>query len=66
MRGMNRTMITKHCPRCQTEIKFFILPDGTMTDPAPTKARPFVVKCCPKCSKKVLFWTGFKHVVNVQ
>ena len=54
----------KPCPRCQTEIKLFTLPEGAMTDPAPPKARLFVVKRCPKCGKRVLFWTGFKQVVN--
>ena len=55
---------TKPCPRCQTEITLLTLPEGAMTDPTPPKARLFVVKCCPKCGNRVLFWTGFKQVVN--
>ena len=46
-----RYFIVKSCPRCQTEIKLFTLPEGTMTDPAPTKMRLFVVKRCPNCGK---------------
>jgi len=61
---MKSTLFIKHCPRCQAEIKLFTLPESAMTDPAPPKARLFVVKCCPKCGKRVLFWTGFKQVVN--
>ena len=62
---MNDNMIlTRTCPRCQAEIKLFTLPEGAMTDPAPPKARLFVVKRCPKCGKRVLFWAGFKQVVN--
>lgn len=61
---MNKAKITKPCPRCQTEIKLFTLPEGAMTDPAPPKARLFAVKRCPCCGKRVLFWTGFKQVVN--
>ena len=57
-------MITKHCPRCQIEIKLFTLPEGTMTDPVPAKTLLFVVKRCPSCGKKVLFWTGFRQVVK--
>ena len=54
----------KSCPRCQTEIKLFTLPKGTMTDPAPARARFFVVKRCPSCERKVLIWTGFRQVVK--
>ena len=60
----DNSILIRTCPRCQAEIKLFTLPEGTMTDPAPPKARLFVVKCCPKCGKRVLFWTGFKQVVN--
>lgn len=52
------------CPRCQTEIKLFTLPKGTMTDPEPAKARLFVVKRCPSCGKKVVFWVGWKQVLK--
>jgi uncharacterized protein with PIN domain len=55
--------LTRICPRCQTEIKLFTLPEGTMTDPAPARARFFVVKRCPSCERKVLIWTGFRQVV---
>ena len=55
---------SKSCPRCQTEIKLFTLPEGTMTDPEPAKARLFVVKRCPSCERKVLIWTGFRQVVK--
>ena len=60
----NKFFLIKLCPRCQTEIKLFTLPEGTMTDPAPAKARLFVVKRCPKCGKRVLFWAGGKLVVE--
>ena len=50
--------LTRTCPRCQTEVKLFTLPEGAMTDPAPPKARLFVVKCCPSCGKRVVFWWG--------
>ena len=59
----NSTLI-RSCPRCQTEVKLFTLPEGTMTDPAPAKARPFMVKPCPNCGRKVLIWTGFRQVVK--
>jgi endogenous inhibitor of DNA gyrase (YacG/DUF329 family) len=62
---MNGSMIlTRSCPRCQTEIKLFTFPEGTMTDPAPAKTRLFVVKRCPSCGRKVLIWTGFRQVVK--
>ena len=57
-------ILTKPCPRCQTEIKLLTLPEGAMTDPAPAKARLFVVKRCPKCGKRVLFWAGGKQVLK--
>ena len=53
-------ILTRSCPRCQTEIKLFTLSEGTMTDPEPAKARLFVVKRCPSCGKKVFFWVGWK------
>ncbi len=49
--------LSRTCPRCQAEITLFTLPEGAMTDPAPPKARLFVVKCCPKCGKRVLFFS---------
>ena len=52
------------CPRCQTEVKLFTLPEGTMTDPAPAKTRLFVVKRCPSCGKRIVFWVGWKQVVK--
>ena len=60
----DRMTLTRICPRCQTEIKLFTLPEGAMTDPAPAKARLFVVKPCPKCGKKVFFWVGWKLVLE--
>ena len=57
-------ILIRSCPRCQTEIKLFTLPEGTMTDPAPPKARLFVVKRCPSCGKRVVFWVGWKQVVK--
>ena len=51
----------KPCPRCQTEIKLFTLPEGAMTDPAPPKARLFVVKRCPKCGKKTITVSELEH-----
>lgn len=57
-------MLTRCCPRCQTEIKLFTLLEGTMTDPALAKARLFVVKRCPCCGKRVVFWVGWKQVVK--
>ena len=54
----------KICPRCQTEIKLFTLPEGTMTDPAPPKARLFAVKRCPKCGKRVVFWVGWMQMIE--
>jgi len=60
----DNSILIRTCPHCQTEVKLFTLPKGTMTDPAPAKAQLFVVKRCPKCGKRVLFWTGFKQVVN--
>ena len=59
----NSTLI-RTCPRCQTEIKLFTLPEDTMSDPVPAKTRLFVVKRCPSCSKKVVFWMGWKQVVK--
>ena len=56
--------LTRICPRCQTEIKLFTLPEGTMTDPAPAKTRLFMVKPCPSCGKKVVFWVGWKQVLK--
>lgn len=56
--------IIKPCPCCQTEIKLFTLPEGAMTDPAPAKARLFVVKRCPSCGRKVLIWIGLRQVVK--
>jgi hypothetical protein len=35
----DRIIFTRTCPRCQTEIKLFMLPEGTMTDPMSAKAR---------------------------
>ena len=64
MKIIVKNILTKHCPRCQTEIKLFTLPKGTMTDPAPAKTRLFVVKRCPCCGKKVIFWVGWKQVVK--
>lgn len=62
---MNDNMIlTRTCPRCQTEIKLFTLPEGTMTDLTPAKARLFVIKRCPNCGKKVFFWVGWKQVLK--
>ena len=60
----NKLFLIKPCPRCQTEVKLFTLPKGTMTDPAPAKVRLFVVKCCPNCGKRVVFWVGWKQVVK--
>ena len=57
-------ILTRACPRCQTEIKLFTLPEGTMTDPTPAKTRFFVVKSCPSCGKKVVFWVGWKQVLK--
>ena len=57
-------ILSKHCPRCQTEIKLFSLPEGTMTDPTPAKPRMLVVKRCPNCGKRVVFWVGWKQVVE--
>lgn len=54
----------KNCPRCQTPITLVTLPDGAMTDPAPARARLFVIKRCPNCGKRVLFWVGGKQVVE--
>ena len=56
--------LTRTCPRCQTEIHLVTLPKGATTDPAPAKARLFVVKPCPKCGKKVFFWVGWKLVLE--
>ena len=61
---IDNLILTRTCPRCQTEIKLFTLPEGTMTDPAPAKARLFVVKPCPKCGKKFFFWVGWKQVLK--
>jgi endogenous inhibitor of DNA gyrase (YacG/DUF329 family) len=62
---MNGNMtLTRTCPRCQTEIKLFMFPEGAMTDPTPAKARLFVVKPCPNCGKKVFFWVGWKQVLK--
>ncbi|MBR5911957.1 MAG: hypothetical protein IKZ55_08220 [Bacteroidales bacterium] len=55
---------TKPCPRCQAEITLLTLPEGTMTDPAPAKARLFVVKRCPSCGKRVLFWVGGREIAE--
>lgn len=55
---------SNNCPRCQTEIKVFTLPEGTMTDPAPAQPRMFVVKRCPSCGKRVVFWVGWKQVIE--
>ena len=57
-------ILTRTCPRCQTEITLVTLPEGAMTDPTPVRRRIFVVKRCPKCGKKVLFWVGGKQVVE--
>jgi endogenous inhibitor of DNA gyrase (YacG/DUF329 family) len=57
-------ILTKPCPRCQTEITFITLPEGAMTDPAPPKRRLFIVKRCPSCGKRVLFWAGWKQVAE--
>ena len=56
--------LSRTCPRCQTEIKLFTLPEGAMTDPAPPKVRLFVVKRCPKCGKRVLFWVGGREIAE--
>lgn len=63
-RKMKNSLVSKLCPRCQTVIKVFTLPEGTMTDPAPARSRMFVVKCCPNCGKRVVFWVGRKQVVE--
>lgn len=60
----NKFFLIKLCPRCQTEVKLFILPEGTMTDPAPAKARLFVVKRCPSCGKRVVFLVGWRPAVR--
>jgi uncharacterized protein with PIN domain len=57
-------ILTRSCPRCQTEITLLTLPEGAMTDPTPPKAGLFAVKRCSKCGKRVLFWVGWKQVVN--
>lgn len=55
----------KHCPHCQTEVTIHFLPSNILVDPCPPpKLLPFITVRCPKCGKKVLFWTGFKQVVN--
>ena len=62
---MNDNMILTHsCPRCQAEIKLFTLPEGAMTDPAPPKRRMVVVKRCPQCGRRVVFWAGGKQVLK--
>lgn len=62
---MNKDVIvTKECPRCQNPITLVTLPEGAMTDPAPARARLFVIKRCPNCGKRVLFWVGGKQVVE--
>ena len=61
---MENLVITKPCPRCQTSISLVTLPEGTMTDPAPAKVRWVVVKRCPNCGRRVLFWVGGKQVVE--
>lgn len=57
-------MNSKPCPRCQTSISLVTLPEGAMTDPAPAKVRWVVVKRCPNCGRRVLFWVGGKQVVE--
>ena len=57
-------ILTRICPRCQAEVTLHVLPLGTMTDPAPAKARLFVVKRCPSCGKRVVFWVGWRLMVK--
>lgn len=57
-------MLIRRCPRCQTEIKLFTFPEGTMTDPALARPWLFVIKRCPNCGKKVFFWVGWKQVLK--
>ena len=55
----------KHCPKCNTEVKVDFLPQNIMVDPCPPpRLSPFTTVRCPKCGKKVLFWTGFRQVVK--
>ena len=57
--------ITKPCPRCQAEVTLHFLPPGTMVDPAPApQPLPFTTVRCPKCGKRVLFWTGWRLVAK--
>ena len=62
---MNKIVISKPCHRCKTSVVLHLLPSDVMVDPcSPPQFLPFTTVRCPNCGKKVLFWTGFKQVVN--
>lgn len=59
----NSTLI-RSCPRCQTEVKLFTLPEGAMTDPAPPKARPVCRQVLPQMRQKGRLLVGWKQVLK--